>query len=106
MGGAFEFLDELKDGVFKYLAGREGRGFTRIWVRPTLTPGEAVEAFTYRYDGRSVITTSDVTALAEMATASQGHERHGRRVHSADPRGSSHGRAVRFDDRRDCRSHD
>jgi cation transport regulator ChaC len=31
-----------------------------------------VEAFTYRYDGRSVITTSDVTALVEMATLAKG----------------------------------
>lgn len=72
MGVAFEFLDERQDGVFEYLAGREGRGFTRIRVRLTLTSGDAVEAFTYRYDGRSVITTSDVTALAEMATLAKG----------------------------------
>lgn len=72
MGIAFGFLEEQQDGVFEYLAGREGKGFTRIRVRLTLTSGDAVEAFTYRYDGRSVISTSDVTALAEMATLAKG----------------------------------
>jgi cation transport protein ChaC len=72
MGVAFEFLDERQDGVFEYLAAREGKGFTRIQVRLNLTSGDAVEAFTYRYEGRSVITTSDVTALAEMATLARG----------------------------------
>lgn len=72
VGVAFEFLDEQQEGVFEYLAGREGKGFTKIRVLLTLMSGDTVEAFTYRYDGRNVITTSNVVTLSAMAMLAEG----------------------------------
>lgn len=78
VGIAFEFPHNRGVEVLDYLAGREGKGFTRIEVTLTLSSGDTVEAFTYRYDGRSLIPTSDLTELAKMAVMAAGASGRGR----------------------------
>jgi glutathione-specific gamma-glutamylcyclotransferase len=73
-GIAFEFPDERKPGILKYLTKREGAGFLLCALPAQLESGDVITPLVPLYEGKNLIRPISAKRIAEMALRATGKD--------------------------------